>query len=47
MQDNRLKILEDEFGDAALNLLLDEYSAYHGAQLVEEPRRKEIGFLRS
>ena len=43
MQDNRLKILEDEFGDAALNLLLDEYSAYHGAQLVEEYQTQEKG----
>ena len=36
MQDNRTKALEDAFGDAALNLILDEYAGESGAQLLKE-----------
>ena len=35
MKNNRSRILEEEFGDAALNLLLDEYSERSGAELLK------------
>ena len=35
MKNNRSRILEEEFGDAALNLLLDEYSKRSGAELLK------------
>lgn len=36
MRNNRTKTLEDKFCDAALNLILDEYAAESGAQLLKE-----------
>lgn len=39
MKDNRSKMLEDEFGNAALNLMLDKYAGESGAQLLEEYER--------
>lgn len=36
MEDNRSKKLEDEFANAALDLLLDEYAGSSGAQMLEE-----------
>lgn len=36
MEDNRSKKLEDEFANAALDLLLDKYAGCSGAQMLEE-----------
>ena len=35
MEDNHVKKLEDEFADAALDLMLDEYAGHSGAQMLE------------